>query len=77
MRVSAGCRARRDIRDPNVHFIVLDFSQLRFEKVRSLDWLLLCVRHLATGHAERDTSDQRQEGQSGCSPHENLLLFAN
>jgi hypothetical protein len=58
-----------------MHLMVLDFSQVRFEKVRSFDGLLLCVRQLTIDHAERDSSDQRQEGQSGCSPHGNLLLF--
>jgi hypothetical protein len=51
MRVSAGCRAWCDVGDPNMHLVVLDLSQIRFEQVCPLDRLLLGTRELTTDHA--------------------------
>ena len=51
MKVSTGCRARRDVSDPNMHLVVLDLSQVRFKKVRSLDRLLLSICWLTADHA--------------------------
>jgi hypothetical protein len=51
MKVPTGRRARRDISDPNVHLIVFDLCQVRFEQVRSLDGLLLCACRLTTNQA--------------------------
>jgi hypothetical protein len=51
MKVPTGRRARRDISDPNLHLIVLDLCQVRFEQVRSLDGLLLRACRLTTNQA--------------------------
>jgi hypothetical protein len=43
MSVSSGFRARRDVCNPNIHLAALDLGQIQFEKVRSLDRLLLRI----------------------------------
>jgi hypothetical protein len=59
----------------NMHLVVLDLSQIRFEKVRLLDGLLGTCE-LITDHAYRDCSNQRQNKQSNHSRHGHLLPFA-
>jgi hypothetical protein len=60
MGVSAGCCARSDIRDPNIHLAVLDLAEIQFEQVCSPKGRLLGPCELVADHAERDANGQRR-----------------
>ena len=69
MSMPAGIRTRCPIGNPHIHLAALDIGQIHFEKVGSLDRLLLGIGRPTTNSGNRDSSHQREKWQSDHSLH--------
>jgi len=64
MNMPSGIRTRCPIGNPHIHLAALDIGQIHFEKVGSLDRLLLGIGEPTTNSGKRDPSNQREKWQS-------------
>jgi hypothetical protein len=69
MNMPSGIRTRCPIGNPHIHLAALDIGQIHFEKVGSLDRLLLGIGELTTNSGKRDPSNQCEKWQSSRSLH--------